>query len=411
MKFSELLNTKDIDEKKAFILGMIYARPIFLKGDIILAYSSYKKGTRSGRKLRKSTVEYYEIHKDKLQKYLGDGYSVVLNSDIDKDSLIDIKKNDGGVSVKINQDFKISKGVNLDVYVYGLIEKWLIDIEEKYKKIFLAGALDARGSLDFTMKYISMDMMGTPLLVKRKLSKYNDIVGAIFNYNPRLTQERAYTKNDQFRLPLFYYIGNFGLFTPFKIDYYKSEIKNLKEKKKADFLFIDGQYEKLEMPENYISERNLKINSLAVRLQKEDLSQEEKREIIEEWKRENLSVDTDDEIIYSSQNMKETAKRSENYRCEHKRLHKTFIAKSNGKNYVEGHHLIPFSERKNFDISIDIVENIVCLCPNCHRKIHLAADKERKKFIKQMFKKKSGSMKKAGIDIDLERLCSFYGVQ
>ena len=64
------------------------------------------------------------------------------------------------------------------------------------------------------------------------------------------------------------------------------------------------------------------------------------------------------------------------YICENAELqgimHDTFTSKK-GVRYQEAHHLIPMKAQKDFgDKNIDIPENIVGLCPNCHRAIHNA---------------------------------------
>lgn len=60
-----------------------------------------------------------------------------------------------------------------------------------------------------------------------------------------------------------------------------------------------------------------------------------------------------------------------NYKCEINPEHETFIKSSDSKPYVEPHHIIPLSEQKNFNLNLDNVENIISLCPNCHRQVHL----------------------------------------
>ncbi len=60
------------------------------------------------------------------------------------------------------------------------------------------------------------------------------------------------------------------------------------------------------------------------------------------------------------------------YRCEVDPQHITFISAVTGQNYVEAHHLIPMSRQGECDNSLDVVANIVALCPTCHRKIHFA---------------------------------------
>jgi hypothetical protein len=51
------------------------------------------------------------------------------------------------------------------------------------------------------------------------------------------------------------------------------------------------------------------------------------------------------------------------YKCELNASHTTFIAKSNNKPYMEGHHARPMNAQENFHVSLDIYANIICLCP------------------------------------------------
>lgn len=45
--------------------------------------------------------------------------------------------------------------------------------------------------------------------------------------------------------------------------------------------------------------------------------------------------------------------------------------KSSGRAFLEVHHIIPLSEN-----GPDEIENVIALCPNCHRKAHFSADTE-----------------------------------
>lgn len=58
------------------------------------------------------------------------------------------------------------------------------------------------------------------------------------------------------------------------------------------------------------------------------------------------------------------------YCCEIDEEHPTFIRKNSDKNYTEPHHLIPMPCSDQFDVSLDIEENIVSLCSNYHNEIH-----------------------------------------
>jgi len=70
----------------------------------------------------------------------------------------------------------------------------------------------------------------------------------------------------------------------------------------------------------------------------------------------------------------DAAKKRDNYSCVLNKEHSTFL--SGGKAYVEGHHVIPMYQQKNYDFLLDDVKNIASLCPSCHREIHLSDDKE-----------------------------------
>ncbi|HFD4276706.1 TPA: HNH endonuclease [Vibrio parahaemolyticus] len=51
--------------------------------------------------------------------------------------------------------------------------------------------------------------------------------------------------------------------------------------------------------------------------------------------------------------------------CEKCKEKAPFIKRSNGEPYLEVHHIIPLSQG-----GLDSLENVISLCPNCHREIH-----------------------------------------
>ncbi|MGS5470419.1 HNH endonuclease [Vibrio parahaemolyticus] len=51
--------------------------------------------------------------------------------------------------------------------------------------------------------------------------------------------------------------------------------------------------------------------------------------------------------------------------CEKCKEKAPFIKSSNGEPYLEVHHIIPLSQG-----GLDSLENVISLCPNCHREIH-----------------------------------------
>lgn len=86
-----------------------------------------------------------------------------------------------------------------------------------------------------------------------------------------------------------------------------------------------------------------------------------------------------------------------NYTCEICPEHYTFIAESTNKPYMEGHHAIPMHFQENFDVSLDVYANIVCLCPICHRKIHFGMKDDRVEMINSIYDARSARLAKSGI--------------
>jgi 5-methylcytosine-specific restriction protein A len=95
-----------------------------------------------------------------------------------------------------------------------------------------------------------------------------------------------------------------------------------------------------------------------------------------------------------------------NYRCEFNREHQSFQSPVTGEQYMEAHHLIPLSQQNCTQVSLDIIENVVSLCPNCHKKIHLGLAPDKREMLKTLYKQRPEIVKNYGIN--LEQLYSFY---
>nr|WP_158588831.1 HNH endonuclease [Butyrivibrio sp. XB500-5] len=95
------------------------------------------------------------------------------------------------------------------------------------------------------------------------------------------------------------------------------------------------------------------------------------------------------------------------YKCEIDNDHPTFIRKNSDKTYTEPHHLIPLAFQDQFDVSLDIEENIVSLCSTCHNEIHYGKDADA--LIRILFSERIDVLRRAGIDISLDDLLAMYG--
>lgn len=95
-----------------------------------------------------------------------------------------------------------------------------------------------------------------------------------------------------------------------------------------------------------------------------------------------------------------------NYVCEIEPAHPTFLRKNTDKTYTEPHHLVPLSHLERFDVSLDVEENIVSLCSNCHNQMHYG--KDAKSLIVKLYGDRKEHLKKVGIDITLDELLKMY---
>jgi len=87
------------------------------------------------------------------------------------------------------------------------------------------------------------------------------------------------------------------------------------------------------------------------------------------------------------------------FSCECDTAHTSFTSKATLENYVEGHHIIPLQQQDLFAYNLDIYANVVSLCPNCHRLLHLAIKREKQYYLNRLFDNRKDRLSSSGIDI------------
>jgi 5-methylcytosine-specific restriction protein A len=74
------------------------------------------------------------------------------------------------------------------------------------------------------------------------------------------------------------------------------------------------------------------------------------------------------------------------YTCEIDKSHVTFTSARSNYPFMEAHHLIPMAFQNLFpETSIDHIENIISLCPNCHRAFHYSIRDEKIQLISLIY--------------------------
>ena len=69
--------------------------------------------------------------------------------------------------------------------------------------------------------------------------------------------------------------------------------------------------------------------------------------------------------------------------------------------------MIPMAFQDQFDVSLDVEENIVSLCSNCHNEIHYGRDADT--LIRNLYSERKAVLEKAGIVISMSDLLALYG--
>ncbi|WP_238703886.1 HNH endonuclease [Bacillus velezensis] len=106
---------------------------------------------------------------------------------------------------------------------------------------------------------------------------------------------------------------------------------------------------------------------------------------------------------------KEAIKKAK-FKCEIDNSHETFFSESSKNPFMEAHHLIPMHMQHEFEVNLDKVNNIVSLCPNCHRKIHYSNSQDKKILLEKLFNQRKRDLLLIGIDIGLEYLLNSYAI-
>jgi 5-methylcytosine-specific restriction protein A len=73
------------------------------------------------------------------------------------------------------------------------------------------------------------------------------------------------------------------------------------------------------------------------------------------------------------------------YKCEFDTSHNLFISRYTGVPFLESHHLVPMNFQAHLPKQkLDVINNVFCLCPNCHRAIHHADESFARKILNKL---------------------------
>lgn len=304
------------------------------------------------------------------------------------------------------------------------LETLIPTVDLEIARCFLVGAFDGRSSVDHDKKnnkvrYLTLDC--TNERVAALLNTALDRLGlGANNYNTsRDRLEGGLPRKNQFRIPADdakIFIQKVGMICPSRFDQLK------------------GIYSSLHETQEYALLNGLKTLSTAYTVTPsttEDFSEEVEfqadQELFSEINEQILeSLETDTTFEYSGRpqakqepvfvnghkSYKRDKKKSVNalkkahHRCEIDGTHPSFVRRNSSQNYTEPHHLVPMGFSDRFEVSLDVEENIVSLCSNCHNQLHYGRDVRH--LLDTLFALRKDLLKSAGIEITIEELYEMY---
>jgi len=101
------------------------------------------------------------------------------------------------------------------------------------------------------------------------------------------------------------------------------------------------------------------------------------------------------------------ALRKVDFTCEISPLHSTFKTTKN-LSYVEAHHLVPICKQGDFAASLDVLANIVSLCPSCHKLLHHGRPEDKKDYLSKLYSERTEMLNEKGISVNEKKLFGYY---
>ena len=306
--------------------------------------------------------------------------------------------------------------------LFSDINNLLSTASDTFKRIFLVGVFDGRCSWDKHAKKIVLDCNNheSAALFCRLLESY----GIGYDYNmardrktggfPRQPQLRILAQN----VPLF--MKNIGLISLARVQAIGSSMQgqalhHLDDNILPGLITLHG----LRLSKSAMEIPKLPLALLEQTIQDDHFFQDEiaKTKITKNQPKPAYSGRPKErtKILQSSQKSESYPRNKAvslnalciaDYKCEFSNEHPTFIRRRDALPYTEPHHLIPLEYYGCFDVSLDIEENIVSLCSNCHNQLHYGEDIEL--ILEPLFESRKQLLAYAGLLITYEELLRMY---
>ena len=365
IKVSEIFERQDI---KPFLLGVIYSRNIITPSKKYFVLSCrFKKSV----KVFKSDFDYdnYKIKYRDVLTYES-GFEWKLNSEIKETNIKELISIAGDYKLVFENDLKLMNSQSLYLFISQILLRspWVINDKDLNfeKRMFIRGFVEPRGSIDTTRPYISQDYFYHDSREASRINwllSYNIIPYYACNINFRNLQkqhvEGTNKRNTQFRVNLFWYLSNIGLYNEYKIKIAQNVYSALKNKKIIDERAIGFN---CEMPafDKENNEINYVISFYLNNIVDKDLTKNE----IDKYRKKLGLVNTGGGETPRDKKIIDIFREISEDKCALCGTTKTYAEKNTGRQHFEIHHVVSVASGSKEDL--DKIENLVKLCPTCH---------------------------------------------
>lgn len=193
---------------------------------------------------------------------------------------------------------------------------------------------------------------------------------------------------------------------------YKYDISDITNKLSK----LDNQFANLERFINFANSSILKQVHTIIHVDEDIIeSDDELEDIADVHRKPEKGIDRAGRKRFKTQKkIRDSVLENANYLCDcHDKKH-FYFESTDLHNYVEGHHIVPMNRQEEYyfdkNINLDIINNIVPLCPNCHCQIHLGSRQARIKIISELFVRNKAKLLSFNPDLTLSILASYYNI-
>ena len=179
---------------------------------------------------------------------------------------------------------------------------------------------------------------------------------------------------------------------------------------------LDNQFANLEKFINFANSSILKQTHTVIPVDEDIIeSDDDLEDIADVHRKPEKGIDgTGRKRFKTQKKIRDSVLENANYLCDcHDKKH-FYFESTDLHNYVEGHHIVPMNRQEEYyfdkDINLDIPNNIVPLCPNCHCQIHLGSRQSRIKILSELYVRNKAKLLSFNPDLTLSILASYYNI-